>query len=42
MCLTKLLDFIYDIFTMYDESKADDVMQLDFQKTFDKVPLLQR
>ena len=37
-CLTNLLDFFYDIFKMYDESKAVDVIYLDFQKAFDKVP----
>ena len=37
-CLTNLLDFFYDIFKMYDEEKAVDVVYLDFQKAFDKVP----
>ena len=37
-CLTNLLDFLYDVFNLYDESKAVDVIYLDFQKAFDKVP----
>ncbi|MCP4267589.1 MAG: reverse transcriptase family protein, partial [Candidatus Brocadiaceae bacterium] len=37
-CLTNLLDFFYDIFKMYDEEKAVDIIYLDFQKAFDKVP----
>uniref|UniRef100_A0A0P4VPM3 Reverse transcriptase domain-containing protein n=1 Tax=Scylla olivacea TaxID=85551 RepID=A0A0P4VPM3_SCYOL len=37
-CLTNLLDFFYDVFTMYDETKAVDIVYLDFQKAFDKVP----
>ncbi|MCP4268390.1 MAG: hypothetical protein GY777_22910, partial [Candidatus Brocadiaceae bacterium] len=37
-CLTHLLDFFYDIFKMYDEEKAVDIIYLDFQKAFDKVP----
>ena len=37
-CLTNLLDFSYDIMNLYDESKAVDIIYLDFQKAFDKVP----
>ena len=37
-CLTNLLDFSYDILNQYDESKAVDIIYLDFQKAFDKVP----
>ena len=37
-CLTNLLDFLHDVFHCYDESKAVDVIYLDFQKAFDKVP----
>lgn len=37
-CLTNLLDFLYDVLNCYDESKAVDVIYLDFQKAFDKVP----
>ncbi len=37
-CLTNLLDFFYDIFNQYDENKAVDIIYLDFQKAFDKVP----
>ena len=37
-CLTNLLDFYYDVFNIFDETKAVDVIYLDFQKAFDKVP----
>ena len=37
-CLTNLLDFYNDVFNIFDESKAVDVIYLDFQKVFDKVP----
>ena len=37
-CLTNLLDFYNDVFNIFDESKAVDVIYLDFQKAFDKVP----
>jgi hypothetical protein len=37
-CLTNLLDFLHDILNKYDENKAVDVIYLDFQKAFDKVP----
>ena len=37
-CLTTLLDFLHDIINEYDESKAVDIIYLDFQKAFDKVP----
>ena len=37
-CLTNLLDFFHYIFDVYDESKAVDIVYLDFQKTFDEVP----
>ena len=37
-CLTNLLDFFHYIFDAYDESKSVDVVYLDFQKAFDKVP----
>ena len=37
-CLTNLLDFFYDILNLYDDSKAVDIIYLDFQKAFDKVP----
>lgn len=36
-CLTNLLEF-YDILNQYDESKVVDIIYLDFQKAFDKVP----
>ena len=37
-CLTNLLDFFYDIINIYDETKSVDIVYLDFQKAFDKVP----
>jgi len=37
-CLTNLLDFFNDIYNMYDDSRSVDVIYLDFQKAFDKVP----
>ena len=37
-CLTNLLDFFHYIFDVYDESRSVDVIYLDFQKAFDKVP----
>ena len=37
-CLTNLLDFFHDVLNLYDESKAVDIIYLDFQKAFDKVP----
>ena len=37
-CLTNLLDFFHDVYTTYDKSRAVDILYLDFQKAFDKVP----
>ena len=37
-CLTNLLDFFHDMFSVYDKSRAIDILYLDFQKAFDKVP----
>ncbi len=37
-CLTNFLDFFSDIFSMYDDSRSVDIIYLDFQKAFDKVP----
>ena len=37
-CLTDLLDFFGEVISTYDEYKAVDVVYLDFQKAFDKVP----
>ena len=37
-CLTNLLDFLHDIYEMYEEGRAVDTIYLDFQKAFDKVP----
>ena len=36
-CLTNLFDFHDDVFNIYDETKAVDVIHLDFQNTFGKV-----
>ena len=36
--LTNLLDFLHDIYEMYEEGRAVDIIYLDFQKVFDKVP----
>ena len=37
-CLTNLLDFFHDIYNLYDNTRAVDIIYLDFQKAFDKVP----
>ena len=37
-CLTNLLDFFNKVIQVYDAAKAVDVIYLDFQKAFDKVP----
>ncbi|KAF2343437.1 Reverse transcriptase domain, partial [Trinorchestia longiramus] len=37
-CLTNLLDFFGDVNRIYDSTKAVDLVHLDFQKAFDKVP----
>ena len=37
-CLTNLLDFFHDMYSVYDNSRAIDILYLDFQKAFDKVP----
>ena len=37
-CLTNLLEFFHDIFSLYDKSRAVDILYLDFKKAFDKVP----
>lgn len=37
-CLTNLLQFFHHMLTVYDESRAIDVVYLDFKKAFDKVP----
>ena len=37
-CLTNLLEFYHDMFGAYDRSGSVDVIYLDFQKAFDKVP----
>ena len=37
-CLTNLLDFFHNMFSIYDTSRAIDILYLDFQKAFDKVP----
>ena len=37
-CLTNLVDFFQDMFSIYDKSRAVDILYLDFRKAFDKVP----
>ena len=37
-CLTKLVDFFHDMFSIYDKSRAVDILYLYFRKAFDKVP----
>ena len=37
-CLTNLLEFFHDMFSLYDKSRAVDILYLDFKKAFDKVP----
>ncbi len=37
-CPTNLLAFFSDIYSMYDDSRSVDIIYLDFQKAFDKVP----
>ena len=37
-CLTNLLEFYHKLFNAHDKSKALDIIFLDFQKAFDKVP----
>jgi len=37
-CLTNLLQFYHEMFTTYDRTRAVDIVYLDFQKAFDKVP----
>ena len=37
-CLTNLLDFFHEMFSIYDKSRAIDILYLDFRKAFDKVP----
>ena len=37
-CLTNLLEFYHAMFGAYDQSGSVDVVYLDFQKAFDKVP----
>ncbi len=36
-CLTSLLEFFYEAFNSYDETKAVDIIYLDFQRAFDTV-----
>ena len=37
-CLTNLLEFFHFVFGEHDRDKAVDIIYLDFQKAFDKVP----
>ena len=38
LCLTNLVDFSHDMFSIYDKGRAVDILYLDFRKAFDKVP----
>jgi len=37
-CLTNLLEFFHHMISIYDNSRAIDILYLDFKKAFDKVP----
>ena len=37
-CLTNLLEFLEDVSCSLDNCKPVDILSLDFQKAFDKVP----
>ena len=37
-CLTNLLDYFNEVYSLYDNMRAVDIIYLDFQKAFDKVP----
>ena len=37
-CLTNLIDFYNDVFNIYGQTKTTDLINLYFQKAFDKVP----
>ena len=37
-CLTNLADFCHDMFSIYDKSRAVDILYLDFRKALDEVP----
>ena len=37
-CLTNLLEFFNEVFNIYDETKAVDIIYFDFQKEFDSSP----
>ncbi len=37
-CLTNLLDFFNYEYNVYDDCRSVDIIYLDFQKAFDKVP----
>ena len=37
-CLTNLIEFFGEVTKMIDESRAVDVVYMDFSKAFDKVP----
>ncbi len=41
-CLTNLLHFFNDVYTSWDARAPYDVIYLDFQKAFDKVPITAR
>ncbi len=37
-CLTNVLDFFNYVYNVYDDCRSVDIIYLDFQKAFDKVP----
>ncbi len=37
-CLTNLIEFFHGMLSEYDQCRAIDILYLDFQKAFDKVP----
>ena len=37
-CLSNMLKFFHNMFRIYDSSRVIDIIYLDFQKAFDKVP----
>ena len=36
--LNQLVDFFHDMFSIYDKSRAVNILYLDFRKAFNKVP----
>ena len=38
LCFTNIFDFFNEVYSLYDDTKAVDIIYLEFQKAFDKVP----